>query len=175
MSRTVEFVPDGKRVLVTPQEVADAWRLRETIIPAQYACGTAQHESDYTLNERDTEPSGFVSIGIFQLSQDECDEARLPSANLYTLEDSCAVLSVIAERRLTQILTWSGLSAPTDDCWFYLALSHNQGPGAVQRTIARYGLDAAAWTSRNPQLANAATYFADCVTGGSRWGEVQLH
>jgi hypothetical protein len=175
MSRKVEFIPDGKRVFVSPQEVADAWLLRATGIPAQYAVGTAQHETDFTVNERDTEPSGFVSIGVFQLSQDECNEAGMPHADLLTLEDSCAVLAMIAGKRLSAILKAASLSAPVPDCWFYLALAHNEGLGACLKTLAAHGMNAAAWTARNPQLAQAAAYFNDCVTGGARWGEVALH
>lgn len=172
-SRKVEFVPDGKRILVTPQEVADAWRMRSSI-PAQYAVGTADHESSFTINERDTEPNGFVSIGIFQLSQDEANAAGFPAANLLTLEDSCAVMAKTAERRLANILSAANLTTPTPDCWFYLALCHNQGWGACHKTICAHGLDAAAWTARNPQLAQAARYFSDCVTGGASWSQVAL-
>ena len=174
MGRTVEFPPDGARIRVTPQEVADAWRLRSSI-PAQYIVGTADHETDFTINERDTEPNGYISIGIFQLSQDEAASIGLPNANLLTLEDSCDVMAKIADKRMALILSAANLTAPTPDCWFYLALCHNQGWGACHKTICAHGLDAAAWTARNPQLAQAARYFNDCMTGGARWSEVSLH
>jgi hypothetical protein len=174
MGRKEEFPPNGQRIRVTPQEVADAWRLRSPIDP-RYIIATADHESSFTVNEIDTEPNGFVSIGIFQLSQDEAVSAGLPNADLMTLEGSCDVMAKTAARRLANIMSAANLTAPTTDCWFYLALCHNQGWGACHKTICAHGLDAAAWTARNPQLAQAARYFSDCVTGGARWAEVALH
>ena len=74
------------------------------LVSAAYALGTAQHETNYALNEVDTEVSGFVSSGIFQLSEEEKGEAGLPSADLLTLEGATDVLAAIAEQRLTRIL-----------------------------------------------------------------------
>lgn len=177
MSRTVAFPPSGTRHTATPSAVAHAWRARTAKIPAQYAVATAQHESDFTVNEVDTEPSGFVSKGIFQLSDEELHEAGLanPGGDLLTLEGAVDVLATIAGRRLDRILAAAKLDAPTPDVWFYLALAHNEGMGACLKTIAAHGLDAAAWTERNKgreSLAQAAKYFNDCITGGAKWSTV---
>lgn len=171
MSRTEAFPPDGKRRHVSPGDVAIAWRSHTSSIPAQYAVATAAHESAFTLNEVDTEESGFVSLGVFQLSREEARNAGMADADLLDLDVSCKVLASAAEKRLAAICAAAKVdpSAAPADAWFFLALAHNQGLGACLKTIAAHGLDAAGYTARNPQLAQACRYFNDCITGGEFW------
>lgn len=172
MPRVVKFLPDGARVRVKPGILAAAWRARTSVIPAEYACGTAQHESSFTRNEVDVEETGFTSMGVFQLSLEEASQARRPDANLLTLADSVDVLAFVAEERLAAILKAAGLERPSLDTWAYLALAHNQGLGACLKTIREHGLDWSGYKARNPQLAAMAAYGDDCVSGGARWSEV---
>lgn len=187
MPRKVEYV-GGRRIDVSPVAVIAAWRAATSLIPAEYACGTAQHESDFCENEIDTEESGFVSKGIFQIADSEVIEARawldgqgrdasqLDGADLCTLEGATKVLAALAEKRLRAICEAAKIdfASPLPDVLFYLGIAHNEGLGAAIKSIGKHGLDAAAWTRRNadnPSLAQAARYFSDCMTGGSRWPE----
>src|SRR5258708_4603677 len=133
MARTEAFPPDGTRVIASPIDIVTAWRAASTRIPAQYALGTAQHESSFTLNQVDTEVSGFVSRGIYQLSDDEAEAAGKPDADLLSLGDSTAVFVTICETRLDAIIaaatakgTTIDPASPPDDLWAYLYLAHNQ-------------------------------------------------
>src|SRR5271157_4240977 len=161
MGRQVEFVGSGKRELVSPKEVKDTWQAITNKIIAQYAVASAQHETDFTTNEKDIEVSGFVSKGIFQIADDEVIEAqewaratnndarlgKLQSIDLYTLEGSSYVLATLAEKRLKRICEAAGLDYDDTtnlppDVWFYVALAHNMGLGGALKTIANHGLDA---------------------------------
>ena len=141
----------------------------------QYAFGTAQHETDFTLNEVDVEMSGFCSKGIFQLSEEEAGQAHNPGANLLDLDDSCQVLMSISAHRLDMIAQEAKLVASNPfppDAWAYLVIAHNQGPMAAVKTIRRYGLDWAAYKQRNaitePKLL---AYGDDCISGGAKFPE----
>lgn len=172
MSRRVEFIPDGRRVTVSPREVVDAWRAATTRIPAQFALGTAQHESDFTINEVDTEPSGFVSKGIFQLSDEEARRTGHSGDELLTLAGSVAVFAKICEQYLDQIVQWADLGegALPPDVWPYIFIAHNQGGGACRKTIAEYGLDWAAYKERNhAKHPEWSRYGDDVISGGSKW------
>jgi len=171
MKRKEEFLPDGIRRLAIASDIISTWRAATTVIPAQFALGTAQHEASFTVNEKDTEPSGYISMGIFQLGQEEIDHVKVPGADVYTLAGSVALYVPLALERLHKLLVISFLDAtcPPADIWFYLAMAHNMGLGAALKSIKEHGLNAAAWTARNPQLAQAAVYFNDCITGGKHW------
>ncbi len=173
MSRSTKYLPDGRPVRVHADAVVACWREHSTRIDARYATGTAQHETDYALNEKDTEPSGFITMGIFQLSDEECVEAKLATANIYTLEGACMVLATIAEKRLDAILKASGLSeleCLPQGVRAYLAIAHNEGLGACLKTIHTYGLDWKAWVVRNHvKLPEMVAYGNDCISGGSGW------
>ena len=173
MARTTIFVPNGTRVRSSAAEIVAAWRRHTGRIPAQFALGTAQHESNFTLNEVDTEESGFVSKGIFQLSDEEAAEAGRPKANLLALEDATEVFSVLCERRLQRLIEAADLNEDNlpADVWAYLALAHNQGLAAAHKTIRAHGLDWAAYKRRNPQLAGMGRYGDDVISGGARWAE----
>lgn len=190
--RRVTFVPDGRRIRVTAWEVIEAWRATGTTIPAQYACGTAQHESDYTINEIDVEPSGFTTIGIFQLATSEA-AVKLPNADLLTLKDSVAVFVAISERNYDAIARAARLHVCTGDVLAYLHIAHNQGLGACLKSIRRHGLNWTQYKKRNQTMALEAIadapnlkavadaeakmkwwnkvfkYGDNCITGGAQW------
>jgi hypothetical protein len=171
------------RQLSSAADVAAAWLQASTVIPPQFAVGTAKHETSYTLNERDTEPSGKQTGGIFQLtlggtSQDLLGDAALqgfPEADVYTLAGSCKVFAAKQERQLAKIqaavdsynaangiaaIDWS---SPPTDVWAYLGYAHNVGIGSASSgkgclaTIARYGLNWEAFKQRNAGKVNFAT------------------
>lgn len=150
MSRKVEFPPDGKRVFSSPVVVVSAWQATGTIIPATYACATAQHETDFTTNEVDTEESGFVSKGIYQLSDEEAREAGMPGANLLDLAIATAVLVNRATARAKQLMGAISLVSPLPpDLLAFLTVAHNQGPAAAMKTVAAHGLNWQGYKERN--------------------------
>jgi hypothetical protein len=180
MGRVVTFEPDGQRKIVAAADVVAAWRRHSTLVPASYALGTAQHETDFTLNERDVEESGYVSLGLYQVGAEEMAQVGMPLAthDPFDLEIITLVMVDLAEVRLRRIAdaAWRGgwatlVSNPgsvNPDVWAYLALAHNQGLGACLKTIAAHGLDWAAYKARNPQLEDMAAYGDDCVSGGAQ-------
>lgn len=161
--RREEFPPDDKRVQVSADDVRAAWAKYTTRIPVQFAVGTAEHESTFTINEVDTEPSGFVSKGIFQLSDDEARSAGMPDADLLSLDDSARVFARISEKRLDALISAAKLdpAALPADVWAYLALAHNQGLGAALKTVKAYGLDWSAYKQRNPDLVASIGRYGD--------------
>lgn len=194
--RTVDFPPNGKRVTVSPRDVVLCWRRYSQIIPAQYAVATADHESSFTTNEIDTEPSGFVSKGIFQLSDEEATSVRLPGVDLLQLENSVKVFTILQESRMQKIVAAAGLrmACPPADVWSYLSIAHNQGLDAALKSIASHGLGWDDYKNRNiaeaalattqPNLSDdeirqrkiklewwhsVASYGDDTITGGPFW------
>jgi len=147
------------------------WRGHTSLIPAQYALGTAQHESNFTLNEVDTEVSGYVSKGIFQLADGEAAEVGFAGANLLELEDSTVVFAALCEKRLKVLVAAVALnmSALPRDIWAYLAMAHNEGLQAALGTLRQHGLDWAAYKARNPSLTSMAVYGDDAISGGEKW------
>lgn len=201
MGRTVEFLPDGHRILVTPQQVADTARVAAPGIPAQYFVGTAQHETNFTINEKDTEPSGFVSMGLYQISLEEMSDAGLSGVDPYSLDGVTRVFADVSLKRVAALVKAANLTEPyPNDLWAMLSVAHNQGLGAALKSIARHGLDWAGYQKRNLDAANDAVarmtasgdqdalrtaeenlvwwknvfaYGNDCITGGTRWSEIE--
>lgn len=173
--RTVEFVPSGARVYASGADIVTAWRKYSSKIPAQYALGTAQHETDFTINEVDAEASGFVSKGIYQLSDEELASTGT-CCDLLTLEGSTQVLAIVAERRLVEILKAADLnpnSPAPPDARAFLAVAHNQGLSAALKSIRSHGINWSAYINRNPSLAGSiGNYGSDCITGGVKWSPV---
>lgn len=143
-------VPAGERERTSARAVAEAWLRVTSSIPAYVAVGMAERESNFTLNEEDTEDSGYVSTGIFQLGSDTRRSAMkrglltAAAADFCTLDDSCKVLACVLEGNLSTIIAAAtdanarGLGkSPYDstgtlipDVWAYLAVSHNIGMGS---------------------------------------------
>jgi hypothetical protein len=180
-TRTVQFLPDGARIRCAPAEVIVEWNARSAI-DARYALGTAQHEADLTVNEVDTEPSGYISKGVYQLSDGEASDAGFPGADLLSLDASTKVFVELSARRLRAILAaWmtlapklNGLSPDgiPDDARAYLAVAHNAGLSTATKSITHYGMDWAAFVTRNAGTdwgRKIARYGSDCVSGGVYW------
>ena len=183
--RTVRFL--NGRVSTTPEEIVRTFVQYTTRVPASCALGIAARETPaYYLDEEDTESTGFVSTGVFQLSRADAARALRPLADLTSLEDSCAVLATILEGYLD---TLEAAAGGIDDATFfaaggaaYLGWAHNAGPGGVPGkfgpidSIRAYGLDWSALKQRpdnqapgSYMAARMIPYGDDCITGGRDW------
>lgn len=172
---------------VDPSDVLAVARSVSSRIPGQFFVGTAQHESNFTVNERDSgdQGDGTDSDGIFQLSRSEAVKAGHPAADLFDLGDSATVFAILMHRNLDRILAaqeqWTGTGIPggPGDVWAYLSMSHNQGIGAVEESIKRYGLNYSGpngYRERNKGIVkqgfngpNIVAYCDDVISGGSAW------
>ena len=135
-----------------------------TSLPDHFLLAVAEHESGRACNEVDTEPNGFMTYGIFQLSKSEAKEMGEPDADLLNLITSTRIFCRLMEKRLVSIIKEAKLASHyPPDVYFYLAMVHNMGLAATLKTIRIYGLNAAAWTKRNPKLAKNAKYYNDCI------------
>jgi hypothetical protein len=175
MARKVEYLPDGKRVTASAGDVASSWSASTSRIPVNFALGTAQHESGYAINEVDTEPTGYVSKGIFQLSDDEARSVGRAGADLLALDDSVDVFARLCEKRLDAIVKAAQLDesiALPDDVWPYLFIAHNQGLAAALKSIGNFGLNWSAYKERNPTHPEWAAYGDDVISGGKSGGVV---
>ena len=174
MARREEYrCPDGSwsqlraaAQLVSSREIVGAALSLTGAVPPSHFLGTAQHESGFALNERDTEVSGFQSFGLYQLSAEEASDVHLPAANLLSLEDSTKVFVALCVRRLAAIRAAAGLAADDmrADLWPYLAIAHNEGSAAAVASIHRFGLDWSKYKARNPTAAIVAHGYGDsCI------------
>lgn len=173
------------RQYVAPAQVAALWLKYSTRIPPQFAVAVARHESSYTLNERDTEPSGKQTAGIFQITLggtavDTLGDMTLtgfPEGDWRDLDDCCRAFAVLMERLLDKLEAAAGKISDSD--FFaaggagYLAWGHNAGRGQPQKSIQRYGLDWKATRQRNAGGDyfdnHIGPYGDDCITGGPDW------
>ena len=157
-----------KAILVEPKEVIRVASLLPSSISMRFLIGSAQHETNFALNEVDTEETGFQTFGLFQLSKDEAKEMGNPNADLLDLYTSVRIFCRLMEKRLESIIKAANLIAPyPNDIWAYLALCHNQGKAACLKTIKNYGLNWEAYKNRNPKLRIVSSrYGDDCITGG---------
>lgn len=166
---TIEKSKERERaIVVTPEEIIFEAIKIGTKLRHQYLVGTAKHETNYAVNECDEEENGFRTYGVYQVSRQECREVGEPDVDLLNLANSTRVFCALMEKRLERIIKEINLD-PNNlplDVWFYLAMIHNMGLGATLKTIKRYGLDAKAWTERNPKLAKNSRYYNNCISGG---------
>jgi hypothetical protein len=199
MPRSETFLPDGKRVYADPVEVARLWMKHCPSVPVPFILGTAQHESSFTVNEVDTEESGFVSKGIFQIADSEADATYHHGANLLDLEDSVIVMAALCNKKLLAILNAAKLviddsmteygygdatrtyrSPYPPSTWAYLFIAHNQGLTACLKTIAAHGLDWPGYKARNGSIVkpgfngpSIGAYGDDVISGGVKWPAVK--
>lgn len=165
--RKVEYIGNGGKPLsVAPADIV-ACVMRHTSLDPRYFLGTAQHETSFAANEVDTEDSGYVSSGLWQLGVEEATSVGMHDADLLDLEESTIVFCKVTEKRMSTIFqmvqaslaarwpTQSGLNA-------YLMIAHNQGLAACLKTIKLHGLDWAGYKMRNLQ---AAQMEVDTATG----------
>jgi hypothetical protein len=168
-------------------------------IDPRYFVGTAMHEAGVT-NEIDTEvatqsdPTGFVSIGLYQISQEEGQEFGISPVDLLDLQKATDCMVQLAEKHRSDMRAFmaalpanspgfldasepdpsyidtNGTLWPAGTMRAYLALCHNQGFGAAQYTIKTHGMDWRGYKSRNPQINLVChDYGDDVITGGSAW------
>lgn len=198
--RLEEYVLDGaaptqnrayaKRI--STQEVMDAVAFAQKTtglsnIDLRYYVGTFYHEAGCT-NEWDTEvatascPPGFVSVGAFQIGEEEANRYGFQLADMLDFDKACQCFVRLAEDNRKAVRAAAGLTgnAPDPDytdpsgyVWVgggmraYLAITHNHGVGYMRATVKNYGLDWAAYQRRNPtDNIVAHKYGPDCVTGG---------
>jgi len=182
--RREEYVlPDGRRTtsrrtgarLIPPLQVAELAWAATTRIHAKFFVATAERESGFATNEVDTEPNGFVSEGLYQLSAEEADDIGMHDADLLDPVISTRVFARLQERRLSAIIR-AAIGPPIlrePDVWAYLGLAHNQGLSAALKTIKTYGLNWDAYKERNP-TSRICRYGDAMIDGGTRWPEVEL-
>lgn len=145
---------------VDPADVAEAAKKAGATVSLGYFVGTAQHEANFAVNERDTEESGYMSYGIYQLGLHEARSVRMPSANLLDLDQATRVMVTITESRrqfLRQILNLHGNVPDPHDMCAYLAICHNAGEndGSI-KNLPRYGMvwdGPKGWKTRNADEA----------------------
>lgn len=161
-------------ILVSLRKIIGAAMYFSSKISPQFYAGSAQHETNFALNEVDIEVSGYVSIGLFQLSVDEAKGVGMAGANLCDFMTSMEVFTKVMEPKLDTIrqalISIGAKPSKPQDIWPYLAISHNQGLQAALQTIAIHGLDWTAYKARNPTLGIVSSgYGDDCVSGGPNW------
>jgi len=167
---------------VDPSDVLAVARSVSSRVPGQFFVGTAQHESGFVVNERDSgdQGDGTDSDGIFQLSRSEAIKSGHPAADLFDLGDAATVFAILMHRNLDRILSAAGNSSyPPGDVWAYLAMSHNQGIGAVEDSIRKFGLNYSGpggYRERNKNTVkpgfngpNIIAYCDDVISGGKSW------
>jgi peptidoglycan hydrolase-like protein with peptidoglycan-binding domain len=173
---------------VTGQQTYDAVvaaqkRLGLSNIDPRYFVGTCFHEAGCS-NEWDTEvaspscPPGFQSVGAYQIGDEEARRYGYALADMLDFDKATECMIKLAEANRSQLRLFAKLppSAPDPDygAWpggtmrAYLAIAHNHGTGYARITIAKYGMDWAAYKARNT-TDNIVThgYGEDCVTGGA--------
>lgn len=160
-----------KSVRAKPLDVKNIWE-QFSSIPSTFAVGTAQHETNFAINELDTEENGFQTWGIYQISKEEAKEVGMPDADLLNLVSASQVFAKLMEKRLIEIVKACKLQGTPyvefpKDIWAYLAIAHNQGLAASLKTIKSYGLDWEGYKKRNPTIRIVSSgYGDDVITGG---------
>ncbi len=150
--------PDA--IIVRPGEVRRLAILSCVLIPPQYFVATAEHESGFCTNEIDTEPTTKQSFGLYQVDDGEAADVGEPSADLLDPVICTRVFARLQERRLARLIDEFGRREP--DIYAYLGLAHNEGLGAAQKTLRRYGMDWAEYKRRN--ATNAALMRSKAIT-----------
>ncbi len=164
--------------------------LKLTAIDPRYFVGTCFHEAG-CVNEWDTEIAsptcikGFVSVGAFQIGEEEARRYGFQLADMLDLDKSSICMVRMAEDNRKAIRS-AALLAPnapdpdyTDSNGFvwsggtlraYLGIAHNKGNGFTRTTIRNHGLDWAGYQKRNPTDRIVSNrYGQDCITGGPQW------
>ena len=154
-------------------------------IDPRYYVGTCFHEAG-CVNEWDTEiatassPAGFVSVGAFQIGQEEAERFGFKLEDMLDLEKSAECMVRLAEANRTAIRAAAKLPPTTPDpdygTWIggsmraYLAAAHNHGVGFIRQAIAYWGIDWAKYKAARPNDNIVSHgYGEDCITGGANW------
>lgn len=167
MPRKVEFIGNGGKPLSAAPADIVACVMRHTSLDPRYFLGTAQHEPvDFATNEVDTEESGYVSSGLWQLGVEESTSVGMHDADLLDLEESTIVFCKVTEKRATtieQAVQRPLVITKVRQLNAYLMIAHNQGLAACLKTIKLHGLDWAGYKMRNLQAAAMAVEAANKV------------
>lgn len=154
--------------------VAAQARLGLANIDPRYFVATCFHEAGCT-NEWDTEvatasnPTGFTSVGAYQLSADEAQRYGYKLVDMLDLTKATECMIMVAEHNRHVLREYAGITGDDPpDMRAYLALGHNQGLGAARKTITAHGMDWDAYRERNPGAA-ILKYGDDCISGGPEW------
>lgn len=175
---------------VTGQQVLDAVLAAQKAtglanIDPRYYVGTCFHEAG-CVNEWDTEvatascPPGFVSVGAYQIGQEEAERFGFKLEDMLDLEKSSECMVRLAEANRKAIRAAAkladGVPDPDYGTWAggsmraYLAAAHNHGVGFIRQAIARWGVDWAKYKAARPtDNIVAHGYGEDCITGGPHW------
>lgn len=189
----VEGAPTQNRVYairVSGQQVLDAVLAAQKAtglanIDPRYYVGTCFHEAG-CVNEWDTEvaspscPPGFVSVGAYQIGQEEAERFGFKLEDMLDLEKSTECMVHLAEANRAAIRAAAKLANDTPDpaygTWIagamraYLAAAHNHGVGFIRQAIANWGIDWDKYRAARPtDLIVAHGYGQDCITGGPYW------
>lgn len=206
-TRLEEYVRDGQpptqdrqaAMHCKPQDIVDTLTGLKTAankftIDTRYFVGTGYHETNYCINEWDTEiatansPQGFKSVGLYQIGEEEAKRFNYSLQDMLDYHKASACMFQLATSNLQvifDIVTHSVAAAKANNkdyidtngkLWVdgglraYMAIMHNHGYGYVKTTIQNYGLDWARYKQRNPHDNIVAHgYGEDCVTGGTTW------
>lgn len=175
------------KMLTGTQIVRQLEALGSSIVSAEYYIGTCFHEAGCT-NEWDTEvakhdePTGFVSVGAFQIGEEEAHHFGFTLIDMLDLEKATVVMKKLAEDH-RDALRWklklgadamdplyvdpSGMHWPGGQMRAYLAVAHNTGLATAMRSVDAWGMDWNAFKLRNPKmLVVSHGYGDDCITGG---------
>lgn len=187
-------------IIAKPSDVVTWARMSTARISLKYMLATALHETTYAVNEVDVEPSGFVSRGLYQVSQEEAAKVGMPGANLLDPVQCTLVFARLAEKNYDVIVdalppALRVVFNARIDRWAYLAIAHNEGVGhfapaledgrhsGALVTIYNYGVNwgdpsvpAEVDDPRSYRRRNAGRpivrYGDDCITGGPHWPQV---
>ncbi len=202
-SRVEEYVREGQppttdrkaAVPLTGQQVLDAVvkaqnQLGLTAIDPRYYVGTCFHEAG-CLNEWDTEvatascPPGFVSVGPYQIGDEEARRYGFHLEDMIDLDKATACMVRMSEDNRRSLRATASLSDRAPDPSYvdlsgqhwpggmmraYLAIAHNKGMGFARLTIQRFKMDWTSYKERNPtdDIVDHG-YGDDCITGGPEW------
>lgn len=169
-------------VVLGPGTVWDLGRKYGGEIPPAYFVATAAHESNFATNEVDYEPADarqniFVSKGLYQIAEHEAAIAGFPDkrhgGDLLDPDFSTQVFAKMMTNGLEFITKTVrklyGVNPHYPDIWGYLAVFHNEGALAVQKTLKLHGDD---WVGPGGYAQRNAgrpivRYGNDCITGGT--------
>lgn len=96
-------------------------------------------EPSFTVNERDTEKSGFRTYGVFQVSEEEGARAGVAVEDLPTLEGCARAFVPLAVKNYNYLLPYAKTpEAQTYDIFAYMAVLHNVGAhdSAIENLVA---------------------------------------
>lgn len=167
-------------VVVTPSFVADLGAKYGGEFSPQYFVATAGHEViDFAANEVDYENPNklgkvFVSKGLCQLSEDEREDMGMKGDLLdpdFNIKVFAKLQNVRLERMRQLVRKLYAVDLKYPDAFAYAALYHNEGYGALYKTVKEHGFDwggRAGYAQRNSGRG-IVPYGNDCITGGKWW------